>query len=218
MLRRSPKWTWTWEDDWDSGTGLFGFVGGLPALLIGLGFGASGVGNHASRGLHEFLFTRARRRRYFAWASWLAGASQVLLPVILAAFVLGSVLALMTEHFLVSSVLLAALGVGLPCLVVFSLSHWLTALLRNPSGGIMCAAGVCVGYLVLALFVELRTHLRGLSALLASPMSYVWMLRFIYGRPVPLINPSNWIPIAYQSLLVLVFALLAQRAVERMDT
>jgi hypothetical protein len=122
----------------------------------------------------------------------------------------------MTEHFLVSSVLFAALGVGLPSLVVFSLSHWLTALTRNPGRGIMCAAGVCVGYMVLALFVELRTHLRGLSALLASLMPYRWM-RFISGPQVPLID-SNWIPIAFQSLLVLVFALLAQHAVERMDT
>jgi ABC-type transport system involved in multi-copper enzyme maturation permease subunit len=197
---------------------LFGFEGGLLGPLMGLGFGASGVGNHASRGLREFLFTRPRRRKHFAWASWLAGASQVLLPVILAAFVLGCILAFMSGHFLVSSVLFAALGVGLPSLAVFSLSHWLTALTRNPGRGIMCAAGVCVGYTVLASFAELRMRLPHLSALLASPISYHW-IRFMSGRQVPFIDliDWNWAPIAYQSLLVLVFAFLAQRTVERME-
>jgi hypothetical protein len=138
------------------------------------------------------------------------------LLVILAAFMLGSVLAFMTEHFLVSTVLIAALGVGLPSLVVFSLSHWLTAFTRNPRSAIIYATAGCVVYISLASFVYFQMHLPRLSALLASPMSYNWM-RFGPGPQVPLIH-LNWIPIAYQSLLVLIFALLTQRTIEHMDT
>jgi len=126
----------------------------LLGSMAGLGLGATGVGDEFQPRTLEFLLTRPRRRSYFIWTGWTAGAAQILVigtltvsvAVALLVFVTGSVL----TWRIVGTLPLLCLG----AVLVFGLTYFLTVLTRSGRHGLHLGLACVVVYPLLAAALE----------------------------------------------------------------
>jgi len=112
--------------------------------FAGLGLGASGIGEEFDQGTVEFLLTRPRRRRYFVWAGWVTGAAALFIMVALAVLSSFATLVYVTQspsnwRMPVMIVPLFVFGA-----VVYSLTYFMTALVKNGRAGLSLSLGIIV--------------------------------------------------------------------------
>ncbi len=127
----------------------------LPCLLA-LGLGISGPGDEFAQRTADFLFTRPRTRRYFIWASWAAGALQIL--AIVSVYVLAAFLAAVYVSRTVYTwkFLALILPVFLVCIVAYSIICFMTALLRSGQKGYASGLVFIAFYLALNPLLQIR--------------------------------------------------------------
>jgi len=131
-------------------------LGSIIVAFAALGLGASGVGEEFAQGTVEFLLTRPRRRRYFVWAGWAAGVATLLIMIALA--VLASFVTLVYVMKSAGNWKLLATVVPLFVLgaVVYSLTQFMTALVKNGRTGLSLGLGIIVIDLLLPVAVRMR--------------------------------------------------------------
>jgi len=203
-IRRFHHWRWTWQDAWTEGANMFTAFACFLGVLVGMGIGASGVGEDCSRQAEHFLFTRPRSRRYFVWTGWLAGVSQICFVIFVGSATLGISLGLLTHHFVADLLLSTTARILVPATVALSLSHCLTALGRNPRNGILSTAGVYIAGLVLSVLLGRASQLKNISDMIGDLFSYT-------GQGL------GWRSLCCQAMLAGLLALLTHTAVERME-
>ena len=191
-------------------------VSGSPVVfLAGLGLGASGVGEEFAQGTAEFLLTRPRRRRYFVWAGWATGAVELFIIValaVLASFVTLAYVIKSAGNWKLLAIIVPLFVFGA---VVYSLTYFMTALLKNGRAGLSVGLGVFVLY-----------------SLLPVALGLPWVIAFLHRKinlPTPLgvLMASRWVtipgvhfPVAVTlgwSLVALAFPLAAQFFFERAE-
>jgi ABC-type transport system involved in multi-copper enzyme maturation permease subunit len=183
-------------------------LGSFAMAFAGLGLGASGVGEEFAQGTVEFLLTRPRRRRYFVWAGWATGAATLFIMVTLA--VLGSfatfVYVTKSVHhwkFLTMAVPLFVLGA-----VVYSLTYFMTALMKSGRTGL----SLSLGLFVIALFLPVAVNLLWRIDL-PTPLDVLAASKWatLPGAHFPVAATIGW------SLVALALPLAAQFLFERAE-
>lgn len=182
------------------GAGIVGFAG--------LGLGASGIGEEFEQGTVEFLLTRPRRRRYFVWTAWATGAAALFITVALAVLSSFATFVYVTKspsnwRMPVLIVPLFVFGV-----VVYSLTYFMTALVKNGRAGLSLSLGLIVLDLLLPVAVHMRWRVdvpTPIDVLTASARAT------IPGAHFPLIVTLGW------SLVALAFPLATQFLFERAE-
>jgi ABC-type transport system involved in multi-copper enzyme maturation permease subunit len=182
--------------------------GSIIIVFAALGLGASGVGEESAQGTVEFLLTRPRRRRYFVWTGWVAGAVTLFIMVALA--VVASFIALV--YFTKSAGTWKLLVVIVPLFVfgavVYSLTYLMTALVKNGRAGLSLSLGLVLIGLSLPMAVHLRWRVD-----LPSPADVLAASKWatIPGMHFPLITTLAW------SLVALAMPLATQFLLERAE-
>ncbi len=194
-----------------------------PIGLLGWLLGSCGVGRDLGDRTGAYLFTRPRRRAYFVWRDWAFGMAEMLPIVVLLNLALGyqvhRLLAAAGDP-LHGSVLLSREPVGLAHVValtccagfllnglIFSVTYFSTVLVKH-SKGIMLAAVLVLGYLVLGIVVSHywpAVHLPGL-------VLPEFALQTMSG-----IGENLWISIVARAGVILLFPLAAQVLLEKSD-
>jgi hypothetical protein len=145
------------------------FVQAVPVSFFAWLFGSAGVGRNLGDGSGSYLFTRPTNRGFYVWRDWSFGLGQLLALVVLVNVVVGFQLyrlmvavgdPLHGRVALASGPVTPAFLVGLNCVVaflfaalVFSLTYFSTILMKH-SKGVMLAAGVLLGYIILKTVVN----------------------------------------------------------------
>jgi ABC-type transport system involved in multi-copper enzyme maturation permease subunit len=191
-------------------------LGFMIVGFAGLGLGASGVGEEFEQGTVEFLLTRPRRRRYFVWTAWATGAAALFIMVALD--VLGSFATFVYVTESPSNWRMPVMIVPLfvPGAVVYSLTYFMTALLKNGRAGLSTSLGLFVLYCLLPValnlpwvvdFLHRRIDLPTPVDVLAGASKWAT----IPGAHFPLVTTLGW------CLVALAFPLAAQFFFERAE-
>jgi hypothetical protein len=145
------------------------FIQAFPVGFLAWIFGSFGVGRDLGERSGSFLFTRPASRAFFIWSDWGYGMAELLALVTVLNLVLGFMLhrlLLATGDPLHGKVLIADQPVALAAIVVlniattfllagliFSVTYFSTIVARSAKG-VMLAAGLLLGYVVLGVVVH----------------------------------------------------------------
>lgn len=190
------------------------------ALVMSFAAGSSGVGNDIGKGSADFLLTRPCSRKYFVWAGWFAGISEVFaLVVVTAMLVLGSVLLATGPVWRrvpsllkfeverqVMDVPLMATTIVIVAAVIFGLNYFFTTLFKARWRGMACSLAVIVGY------ETLSAALRQLASVSLPSLNFA-------GHPdvaVPWYLAPRF-EIVLWAILAVAFPFAAQFTLERSD-
>lgn len=186
----------------------------FPCCLLGMGFAIAGPGEEFAQGTSDFLFTRPRSRQYFIWASWTAGAVQILVIVsvyVLAAF-LGAIY--LTRTVYTWKFLAIILPVFIMCLIAYGIVYLMTALRRSGRKGFSTGVVVIAFYFFLEGLLRSRADMRlPYPQNLMPPFGYL-----VRGAHLP--APTFHFPLAGVvgwTLFALACPLLAQLYIERTE-
>ena len=198
----------------------------FPVSFFAWLFGSAGVGRDLGDGSGSYLFSRPTSRGFYVWRDWGFGLAQLLVIVVLLNVVLGFqiyrlLLAVAADPFhgrlvLAGGPVPLALLVGLNCIVafllaalVFGLTYFSTILIKH-SKGVMLAAGVLLGYIILETVMKHYWPGVALPHLLASDY----------------LDPSSKVPslvnhlgayLAARAGFILLFPIAAQLVLEKTD-
>jgi len=197
----------------------------FPVSFLAWLFGSAGVGRDLGDGSSSFLFTRPRNRGFYVWRDWSLGLAQLLALVVLVNVVLGfqihrfmvSVGDPLHGHIaLASGAVPFAFLVGLNCIVaflfaalVFSLTYFSTVVLKH-SKGVMLAAGVLLGYIVLQTVVKHHWPGVDLPPLIVADF-------FEPGSKLPTLANNLGAFLAARAGFILLFPIAAQLMLEKTD-
>jgi len=183
-------------------------LGSIIVAFAGLGLGASGIGGEFEQGTVEFLLTRPRRRRYFVWAGWVTGAAALFITVALAVLCSFATLVYVMKspsnwRMPVMIVPLFVFGA-----VVYSLTYFMTALVKNGRAGLTLSLGIIVLDLLLPVVVHLGWRID-----LPSPLDVLVGSRWatVRGAHFPVAATLGW------CLVALAFPLATQFLFERAE-
>jgi len=182
--------------------------GSLIVVFAGLGLGAAGVGEEFAQGTVEFLLTRPRRRRYFVWAGWAAGAATLFIIIslaVLASFVTLTYVMKSPSHWKLLATIVPMFVLGV---VVYSLTYLMTALVKNGRAGLSLSLGLIVLDLLLPVAVQMRWRVD-----VPSPADVLAASKWATGASAhfPVAAVLGW------SLVALAFPLAAQFLFERAE-
>ncbi len=192
---------------WSEASQVNPLVIGTAMLLAATAIVENTVGNEFVAGTAEFLFTRPRPRRDFVWAGWAFGMS---LLVAATALVVGcevSALYVVTGSFarwqpLATCVLL------LPLLaLVYGLGYLLTVVLRSGRNGAALTLVAIISHVILSMVAAWRWNATTPDWWFANLLSWQW-------HPT---SPFPVVPVVGWTLVALLFPLLAQWRLERME-
>lgn len=198
---------------WNGGLTVLAVMGVFLGVLAGLGLGSSGVGSEFPRGSLEYLFTRARPRRYFLWTGWLAAIAQLTVLFLLSTavgmaallYVCGNLMTWRVLLLVPLSVTAAAVTLGLTC--------FLTVLCRDGRLGLNLSFALVGAWIVAAIYLYVYHQVK---------LPFVWnmLMEFpgrdvqgvIYGTvPFPVARVAGW------WVLALILPAAAQPILERSD-
>jgi len=140
-----------------------------PVCFVAWLLGSHGVGRDLGEGNGSYLFSRPRSRAFFVWRDWGFGSAQLLVI----AGLLNAVIGVLIFKFLVAAgdplhgsivlqggpvtlafiIWLNIVAAFLLAVLVFSITYFFTVLVKH-SKGVMVAAGVLLGYIILEMVVE----------------------------------------------------------------
>jgi ABC-type transport system involved in multi-copper enzyme maturation permease subunit len=191
-------------------------LGTIVVSFIGLGLGSSGIGEEFAQGTQEFLLTRPRRRRYFVWAAWATGAVELFIIValaIVASFVTLAYVIKSAGSWKLLEVILPLFVFGA---VVYSLTYFMTALLKDGRSGLIVSLGLFVLYLLLPVALNLPWVVDFLHRKINLPTPVDVLVgaskwATIPGAHFPLVTTLGW------CLVALAFPLAAQFFFERAE-
>ncbi len=173
-------------------------LGAIP--LAGFVLGAFGVGMEFEKRTADFLLTRPHSRRYFLWASWIVGASQMV------SLMLAGHLAQLSRKnpnpFADMSVFLRSLLVNsVIALVVFSVTYLMTTLALNSRNGTSLAVLTVLAYMGLHVWLRLWY-----DVVIPTP----WESLGRAGRgeqPLPFLGMAGWLAVCGACVLLAQFRL-----------
>jgi ABC-type transport system involved in multi-copper enzyme maturation permease subunit len=199
----------------DAWRGTLLTLGSMIVGFAGLGLGASGIGEEFEQGTVEFLLTRPRRRRYFVWTGWATGAAALFIMIaldVLASFV---TLAYATEFAANWKLLVVIVPLFVFGAVVYSLTYFMTALLKNGRAGLSTSLGLFVLYCLLPVALNLPWVVDFLHRRINLPTPVDVLLASKWatlpGAHFPLVTTVGW------CLVALAFPLAAQFFFERAE-
>jgi hypothetical protein len=201
------------------------FIQALPVGFFAWFFGSVGVGRDQGDGSGSFLFTRPRSRAFFVWRDWGFGLLLLLALVILVNVALGfqfhRVMVAAGDPLhgrlpLASGPASLAFLIGLDCVVVFlfaalvfSLTYFSTVVMKH-SKGVMLAAGVLLGYMILKALVSHYWPSVDLPPLIAADF-------FGPGSRLPALANHLGAFLAARAAFILLFPIAAQLVLEKAD-
>jgi ABC-type transport system involved in multi-copper enzyme maturation permease subunit len=189
--------------------------GSVVVFFAGLGLGGSGIGEEFAQGTMEFLLTRPRRRRYFVWAGWATGAVELFIIIALAVLASFVTLAYATKSAANWKLLLVIVPLFVFGAVVYGLTYFMTALLKNGRAGLSTSLGLFVLYCLLPVAVGLPWVIAFLHRKINLPtpldvlMASKWAT--IPGAHFPVLATLGW------CLVALAFPLASQLLFERAE-
>jgi ABC-type transport system involved in multi-copper enzyme maturation permease subunit len=195
---------------WSAATiGFLGFCASLFILFTALTLGASGVGEEFKERTADFLLTQPRRRRYWIWAGWSVGVSELAVMAFLAVGTTFGTLTYLTGYVHTWRVLAATLPLIVGGVAVYGLAYLMTVVARDGRQGLSYAIGI--------LFISL---------LLPYAVYYYWKVNFpsLLGF---MIAGCKWVMSTTQAfplgglvlwtVIALVFPVAAQLVLERAE-
>jgi ABC-type transport system involved in multi-copper enzyme maturation permease subunit len=123
---------------------LWSSVLSFIALFVALVLAASIVGQEYREQTLGFLFTRPRPRSYFTWTSWGVGACELLGLVSGAVVATFGALAYESRYVYTWRLLAAILPLFVGAAAVYSMTYFLTVLVRNGEKGLSYGIGILV--------------------------------------------------------------------------
>jgi ABC-type transport system involved in multi-copper enzyme maturation permease subunit len=189
--------------------------GSIIVGFAGLGLGASGVGEEFAQGTAEFLLTRPRRRRYFVWTAWATGAAALFIIIalaVVASFVPVAYVVKSAGNWKLLAMIVPLFVFGG---VVYSLTYFMAALMKNGRAGLSLSLGLIVLDLLLPVAVQLPWVIALLHRRINLP-SFADVLQAsawttIPGAHFPVMTTVAW------SLVALAFPLASQLLFERAE-
>jgi ABC-type transport system involved in multi-copper enzyme maturation permease subunit len=178
-------------------------------LMWGLVLGASGLGEEFKERTADFLLVRPRRRRFWVWAGWSVGVTELSVMVFLAVGATFGTLTYMTGHVHTWRPLATTLPLAIGGTVVYGLTYFMTIVARSGRQGLSYGIGI--------LFIDL---------LLPSAVSYYWnvnlpsILGFMMGACKWVTSPTAVFPVGglvLWTLVALAFPVAAQLVLERAE-
>ena len=132
----------------------------LCALVMGFVTGSNSVGADIGNGTGDFLLTRPRSKRYFIWAGWLAGITELFALIGLTGLIVFSAAFLASRPDLrhvsfapesqvndAASVFLNGVAtIALTAAIIFGLTYFLTVLFRSGQRGVIASLAILFGY------------------------------------------------------------------------
>jgi ABC-type transport system involved in multi-copper enzyme maturation permease subunit len=187
----------------------------FPCLLV-MGFGTSGPGDELARGTADFLLTRPRPRRYFVWASWFAGALEILAVVLVYVFLAFVAAICITRTIYTWKFLLMVLPIFMLGLVFYGPICLMTALERSGRKGYAAGLGLIILYVLLGGLLRARWMMH-----LPSPVDlmlpFANVVHGASGIPAAGASYSPFVGMVGWSLFALACPALAQVYIERTD-
>jgi len=128
----------------DVAEGVLGMFCSIIALFAALSLAVQSIGQEFKEQTLGFLLTRPRRRRYWVWTCWLAGACELFGVIFLA--VVGTFVALsfLSGYVYTWRLLATTLSLFVGAAAVYSLTFFLTVLARSGEQGVSYGLGILV--------------------------------------------------------------------------
>lgn len=167
MRRVHGHWVWVHPDAigpaiaaWTDGVEHTAAAMMFLLLFFAADLGSLGLGESAARKEYDFLLTRPRTRRHFAWSAWLAGFTQLCFLALVPLAVAVMTLYALTSRLYPDRLWLLCLGTLVLAALVFSVTFALNLATGSSQNGFEVTFSLLIVYYVARLFI--RSHwLRG---------------------------------------------------------